>query len=368
MKIFNIIWSFSTGGIGKCFLTYDSLDNENLPVEVKSVCIDILNRDYDRNPLYKINATLVQIKHSFDGSWIPKLKDLIKTENPDLIFCHGFNGPVVVLIEKLLFGFKIPMVCSYHGLYHGPTPAKKLIAPFYNTVQTLIYKHFAQRVISVENYSRKYLIQKGVNSSKIVTVHNGISAENFGNRKVNLPHKKGHEITIGLASRMDSVKGIDYLIDSIVLVLERTNTPFKVYLVGEGPELDNLIFKVKQLSLEDVVLFVGYQDNIPEWLNSFDIFALPSLFEYHSIALLEAMRAGKAIVCTNVGGNTESIRDGVDGIVVPSKNPNEFSNALVKMLESEELRLTMGQSAQEHFYKEFTENIMKNNLIKALTL
>lgn len=368
MKIFNVIWSFSTGGIGKCFLTYAALGDVKPDVEVKSVCIDILNREYDRKPLNEINTTLVSINHSFDLSWVSRLGHLLKEEKPDVIFCHGFNGPVIVLLEKLLFGIKTPMICSYHGLYHGPTPAKKLIAPFYNKVQTLIYKYFAQRVILVENYSRKYLAKKGVDSVKMVTVHNGISTKNVVNNKVNLPHKKENEISIGLASRMDAVKGIDYLIDAIVLITQKTNVPFKVYLVGDGPELDCLIDKVKQSSLENIILFVGYQNNIPEWLNSFDIFALPSLFEYHSIALLEAMRAGKAIVSTDVGGNIESVRDGLDGIIVPSKNAEKLASAIVKMMESEELRLRMGKSAQEHFHIEFTEDIMKNNLIKALTL
>lgn len=53
------------------------------------------------------------------------------------------------------------------------------------------------------------------------------------------------------------------------------------------------------------------------WLNSADIFAITSFQENHSIALLEAMRAGKAIVATTVGGNSESITDGIDGLLVP---------------------------------------------------
>lgn len=368
MKVLNILWGFSTGGIGKCFLTYAALGDADPDVEVKSVCIDILNREYNRNPLNEINATLVSIDHSFDFSWIQRVAQIIKKEKPDVIFCHGFNGPVVVMIEKLFYGFRIPMICSYHGLYHAPTKIKRIIAPIYNWVQTLLYKYFAQRVILVENYSKKYLIDKGICSAKLLTVHNGISANYSANGKIDLPNNSENTISIGLASRMDSVKGINYLIDAIPLILEKTTIPFKVYLVGDGPEYDSLVAQVRKLSVECIVEFIGYQNNIPQWLNSFDIFALPSLFEYHSIALLEAMRAGKAIVSTDVGGNTESVRDGLDGIIVPSKNAEKLASAIVKMMESEELRLSMGKSAQERFHNEFTEDIMKNNLIKALTL
>jgi len=368
MKVFNIIWGYSTGGIGKCFLTYAALADVNTNIKVKSVCIDIQNREYDRSSLHKIGATLISIKHSFDISWISKLAKVIKEEKPDVIFCHGFNGPVVVKIVKLFYGIKIPMICSYHGLYHAPTKTKKIIAPIYNKVQTLLYKYSAHRVILVENYSKKYLIDKGISSAKLITVYNGISTNVDGNKKINLPNKPKNSISIGLASRMDSVKGIEYLIEAIPMIVKKTTLPFKVYLVGDGPEYDTLLEKVKQYSIEHLVEFIGYQSNIPEWLNAFDIFALPSLFEYHSIALLEAMRAGKAIVSTDVGGNTESIRDGLDGLIVPSKNVGELASAIVKMMESKELRITMGKSARERFLSEFTEEIMKNNLVEALTL
>lgn len=51
------------------------------------------------------------------------------------------------------------MICSYHGLYHAPTPQKRFIAPIFNRTQIWLYKHYANRIILVENFSKKYLLK-----------------------------------------------------------------------------------------------------------------------------------------------------------------------------------------------------------------
>ncbi len=362
MKILNVIWKFSTGGIGKCFQTYARLHDVDYDVEVVSACIDPQDCTYDRTALKAIGARIIPIKSVLDFSWQEKTKELIDEVQPDLIFCHGFNGPVVVQRLRQKYHLDIPMVCSYHGLYHAPSLQKKLLAPLYNNLQMLCYRKYAQKVIPVENYSLAYLKRKHVPESKIAVVHNGI-APHFEAKEIDLPEKG---VTIGLASRLDKVKGIEYLLEAVPLIKTRTKQPFHIYVVGDGPLDKDLRKRIAELHVEDDVTMTGYQGNIPDWLATWDIFCLPSLHEYHSIALLEAMRAGKAIVATDVGGNTESVRDGKEGLVVPSKDPSALAGALVKLIESPSLRKELGNHARERFEREFTEEVMKRNLVKVM--
>lgn len=362
MKILNIIWKFSTGGIGKCFMTYSRLHDVDQNVEVVSACIDPQNCTYDRKPLKDINARIIPIKSLRDSSWIKKTKDLIDEIQPDILFCHGFNGPVVVQIVRHKYHLDIPMVCTYHGLYHAPKLLKKPLAPIYNNLQMLCYRRFAQKVISVENYSLAYLRRKHVPENKLAVVHNGIDPH-VESHKIDLPEKG---ITIGLASRLDKVKGIEYLLEAVPLIKGKTQQPFNVYIVGDGPLDNSLRAKISEMHIGDYVTMTGYQSNIADWLATWDIFCLPSLHEYHSIALLEAMRAGTAIVATDVGGNTESITNEKEGLIIPSKNPAALAEALTKMIESASLRAELGRNAQERFEKEFTEETMKRNLVREL--
>ncbi len=121
---------------------------------------------------------------------------------------------------------------------------------------------------------------------------------------------------------------------------------------------------VKDFKLESNVNFMGYQSNITSWLNAWDIFVLPSLQENHSVALLEAMRAGKAIICTNVGGNPETVTHEKEALIVPSKDAQSIENALYRLINSQELRDTLGANAHKRFISSFTEEQTLKNLIK----
>ena len=124
--------------------------------------------------------------------------------------------------------------------------------------------------------------------------------------------------------------------------------------------------QIQVLGLTDLVSTVGFQDNVAQWMASCDVFVLPSLHEYHSIAVLEAMRAGKPIIATEVGGNGESIEKDLSGLLVPAKDEKALADALYKLVTDEELRKTLGENARKRFLKLFTEEAMQHNLIKAL--
>lgn len=365
MKIINLIWGFTLGaGIDKCYLTYAKLGEIDSSIEMKNVCIDIQCLNSHTEPLKEIGTTFISIKNKHDFSWVKKLNNLLKEEQADVVFTHGFNGAIMMMIERLFCGNKTKLICSYHGAYHAPTLLKKIVEPIYNSLPIFIYKHYAHRVICVENFSNNYLVKKGVPSDKVVTVHNGIRATNETGY-LKLPNHIDNAVTLLTASRITEVKGLPYLLKALSLIKKR-DVKFHYYMVGEGPDLEMLKKQIQVLGLTDLVSTVGFQDNVAQWMASCDVFVLPSLYEYHSIAVLEAMRAGKPIVATEVGGNGESIENNHSGLLVPSKNEKALADALYKLITDEELRKALGENARKRFLKLFTEEAMQHNLIKAL--
>lgn len=245
-----------------------------------------------------------------------------------------------------------------------PDIIKKIVEPIYNSLPIFIYKHYAHRVICVENFSNHYLVKKGVPSDKVVTVHNGIKATNE-TECLKLPNDIDNTVTLLTASRISEVKGLPYLLKALSLIKKR-GVKFHYYMVGEGPDLEMLKKQIEVLELTDSVSTVGFQDNVAQWMATCDIFVLPSLHEYHSIAVLEAMRAGKPIVATNVGGNGESIENNHSGLLVPSKDEKALADALYKLIMNEELRKALSENARKRFLELFTEEVMQHNLINAL--
>jgi len=362
-RVLNILWGFSTGGIGKCFLTYDKLGEIDKEIFVKSVCVVEIGSDCDTKPLKDQDIDIISIKGNCDFSWLNQLKTIYDNVNPDFIFCHGHNGPVIVSIFKLVFCKKTPVICTCHGVNLN---RNKWINKYVESLWMFIYRRrYVRKIICVEQFTPPVLCLKGVKKEKIVTVYNGIE-QSIDATPVELTHFNVDAPVIITASRLTRIKGIDYLIDALSL-LKNKGIKFFYFCIGNGEEEEYLKGMAADKGLTDKdIRFMGYQNNVPEWLAACDVFALPSLEEFHSIAILEAMRAKKAIVATNIGGNPESLRDGIDALLVPSMNSIALADALEKVLTSPELRERLSTSARERFLEKFTIDVMKKNLAREI--
>lgn len=368
MIVYNLIWGFTTGaGIDKCYLQYHDIASDDEDVEVYSVCVNVKSFNTDLELLKSLDVKIIDIDSQFDFSWLKKIDDNIKEVNPNIFFTHGFNGAIMALLLRFFKGVKTPVVTTYHGLYHAQTTKKKILEPIYNGLSRYFYKKFAKQTICVEHMSRKFLIEKGVPKDKVVTVHNGLKLlkkpPKIDLKSFNISERN---LIVLTASRITEVKGLNYLLEAIAELKGKTKVLFTYVMIGDGPDVHKLKQLAKELKILDYVSFIGYQNNIDSWLESADIFVLPSLHEYHSIALLEAMRSGIAIVATDVGGNVESVRNQKEGLIIESKNVKELSIALLKMLDDSSLRIQYGKVAKARFKNNFTEQAMKREILKIL--
>jgi glycosyltransferase involved in cell wall biosynthesis len=89
-----------------------------------------------------------------------------------------------------------------------------------------------------------------------------------------------------------------------------------------------------------------------------DVFVLPSLSEGQSLALLEAMAAGRAAVATRVGGNAELVLESETGILVPPKDPTALTEALHQLLDNRAMREAFGQRATRRVQRQFSARLM----------
>ena len=163
---------------------------------------------------------------------------------------------------------------------------------------------------------------------------------------------------IGTVANLFPRKGYEYLIEALVTVKEEY-PDICCFIVGEGSESyqEQLIALVKEKKLDSNVVFAGFQENVFEFLNAFDVFVLPSILEGFGIALLEAMAMSKAIVACKVGGVPEVIKDGVTGILVPPKDSGALAVALMKILGDNQLKSRLGISARKIVETKFTHEV-----------
>lgn len=360
MKILNVLWGFSAGGIGRCFLSYNKMPIACQDITVHSVCINPRDKKNDLTALSQHEIDVISIAQRFDMSWMKALYQRIQSFQPDYIFCHGFNGPVIVWVLKRRYRMRIPMVCSFHGEYHAPSTVKRLVSPVYNWLQSLMYRVAATRVITLEELSKNQLLKKGVHPAKLVIIPNGIADQTIAPSRIE--RSPGNPVRLTTISRLDAVKGLEYLIKALPETRKKISRPFELTIVGDGPERAKLEKLVAEMKLGGVIRFAGFQNDITGWLHEADIFLLPSLTECHSISLLEAMRAAKTIIATKVGGNTATIRDKLDGLLIPPADTTALAEALTILIPDTELRNRLGQSARKRFLEHFTEERMLTKL------
>ena len=367
IKILSIAWGLAGGGVSHYIGLIDGLEKVD-SVKLSHVVIRMPQWNVHQRLWKQLHPTELLIRNRLDLSWLPILLKTIKRTEVTHLFVHDFNAFFVGTLCRL-FGVRIPILASYHNTYIPRDSGRRKFAGLIHRHSVFFSKHVATRVITVAEMYRQELIQQGVNPHKIVTVHNGVphSAELkkegcLASRKVGIP--LGATI-IGTTSRFTPEKGLDYLIKAMPEVIEQ-HPGAHLVLLGSGPLRGELESLSTTLGISNNLHFVGFHENIDEWLTGFHIFALPSLAEGHSIGLLEAMRASRAIVCTPVGDNTETIRDETDGLVVPVKDSKALATALTTLVADPALRTELGASARRRFELSFTASRMTDATLKVI--
>ena len=360
MKILSIHWGLSHGGVATYAANIERL-HDRLSVGLRSLCILPNGRDVDQDVLDSLDARVLRVSSVADLSWIWRVRAIIVDEKPDCVLTHGFNGHFASFLAMAGMHLPIRRLASYHGSYHPNTRSRRLVAPIYNGFTNWYLQHKADAIVSVAQFCVDALVESGVPINKFTVVHNGIP--NFipeHDKRTIIRHEWGMDsdnVIIGIASRLEKIKGLDYLLEAFASA-SSDNNKLRLVLIGEGTQKGALQKLAGSLSIDSIVKFVGIRNDIPDCLSAMDIFALPSLSEAHSIGLLEAMRARKAVVATDVGGNTESVRNEREGLIIKSADVNELTEALHRLANDAELRDRLGAAAYERFCSEFTEDVM----------
>lgn len=182
--------------------------------------------------------------------------------------------------------------------------------------------------------------------------------------------KPMHDVhTIISVGRFNWQKDYDTAIKAISIIKQKC--PNIVYrCVGYGEQEQHIRSYVKQCGIDDVVEFHINPDNIPELLDTSDIYLSTSLFEGTSNSIMEALNANLPVVCTNVGDNSYLVHDGENGYLAKTGDYDMIAKLLLNLIENYQKRLDMGRISKEILmqdysmmkFKEKYEEILNNQL------
>jgi glycosyltransferase involved in cell wall biosynthesis len=200
-----------------------------------------------------------------------------------------------------------------------------------------------------ETVKREIIQLSGYPPEKIVVFARGIDLSLFKpNISLRLNLRKRLDIeekkVIIMNRSFKPVYGIDYFLRALPRVWEKVPSVY-VLLIGSGPLEREFKKIVKELNLESIVKFIGEVPNaeMPAYLNASDLYVSSSLSDGTSLSLLEAMACGLPVVVTDVPAILEWVENGVNGLVVPRRSIDELAEAIIYLLQQEDIRKEMGE-------------------------
>ncbi len=220
----------------------------------------------------------------------------------------------------------------------------------------------------------KWVVRKSINCADRVTATSGMleksTIELIGRKKdiqvipfgVDLGHyhyiKRANKdiIRIGTVRNLTPKYGIEYLIRATAACIGKSYD-CRLTIVGDGIIRQDLEKLVKDLKLDEYVTFTGAVPNekVVEYLNEFDIFVMPSVEEGETfgVAAVEAMATGLPVIASKIGGLPEVVDDGITGTLIKPGDVEDLTKALIKYIESEELRRTHGTNGRAKVEREY---------------
>jgi len=291
----------------------------------------------------------------------------------DIVHVH-LAAPTAALAGFLYAKLKKPpFVVSYHGdlVLNLGNFVRKFTTTFYNNLLHNRILSYADAIISP---SKSYIKNSRFlwrYENKVVVISHGIVHTDFHvpydklecRKRIGLPLDANIILFVGWLSPH---KGPDILIRAMTKILYRVPDAVAVFM-GTGESRGDLERLAKKLDIINHIRFMGYiKEKIKKALiyNSSDIFAFPStMTESFGLSCLEAMECGLPIVASNIGGIPDQVVNGLNGLLVPPRDPEALAEAIICLFKNKEMKKRMSNEgklrAQRYSWPRIAEKIEK---------
>lgn len=285
-------------------------------------------------------------KLGLDVSMVTKLAKLMRQEKPDVIHTHLDVIKYAVAAAKLN-GIR-RCVHTVHNVAHEEAEGR--IQKIINTVYFRL--GWSVPVALSPEVQRTIVSFYGMKDGKVPVIYNGVDLSRC------IPktgYKLSQPVQLLHIGRFNYQKNHRGLLTAFAMILrEKPNCCLN--LLGDGELRQEIEAYAEELGIREKVIFHGSQSDVHPYLHDADIFLLPSQFEGMPMTIIEAMGTGLPVVASAVGGVPDMLRNGESGILV-SREPEAVADAVLQLLQQEELRKTLGEHAREDS-KQFSSESM----------
>lgn len=307
---------------------------------------DIQFNTFDYTPYIGNKLVDKYIQTYRDYLWWTKMR--IK-KSYDIIHAHH---PIAAMAMKQIFP-DTKLILTLHSSYERELILNKVIKP--DSVEakflTSIYRELevtADRILTVSHAFQSYLKNYVEDADQIKVIHNGFDEKRF--RPIAHENEVTQLITV---CRLVPAKGLDVLLKACARIKAKGH-PFVLHIIGDGPIREELEAMAQQLGLYDDIIFYGYMLHPEEFMPFFDVFVLPSRAEAFGSVFAEAALCQLALVGTDVGGVSEQIENGVNGLLVPVEDDSALATALETLIIDPDYRYQLAREASNKAKRDYS--------------
>tara|TARA_R100000027_G_scaffold2635_2_gene2587 strand:+ start:6474 stop:7598 length:1125 start_codon:yes stop_codon:yes gene_type:complete len=278
----------------------------------------------------------------FDPRTVPILCREALAYRADVLHLHGYASTNFGRVASRIVSR--PNVVHEHVVF----PSQ----PLYQEWADALLSGITDSSLAISDAVAEYMVRtRRVPEKTLDTFFYGIPFDEFAppnedqiaavRREAGIPESGKVIVTAG---RLAPQKGLVSFVAAFAKVAE-ADPLVQLVIVGEGPERGPVEAAAREAGISDRVHLVGFRKDVRPWIAMGNIFVIPSYYEGGPITLLEAMRLSRAIVSTPVGLVPQAIRDGVNGLLVPSGEPEKLAGAMSRILADENLEKRLGAQA-----------------------
>tara|TARA_Y100000389_G_scaffold162367_1_gene165138 strand:- start:737 stop:1888 length:1152 start_codon:yes stop_codon:yes gene_type:complete len=322
---------------------------------------EILNKIDNRVKLEVIKNLVNEIRPFKDFLALIEIKKKIKNISPDIVHTHSSKAGILGRIAAWLSGTKL-IIHTIHSLpFISANFLTKNFYIFIEKITSIVTNIF----INVSEGTKEiYLKSRIGKSSNHHVIFSGFDVDKFKNAKkieainyLNTNIKLNGSKIIVRIGRFEKLKRYNELIETFNKVLEKFPNTLLI-LVGDGELLDENKKLTQKLNLEDKIIFTGFTEHPEKIIALSDICVMNSEREGLSRAMLQYLASGKPVVCSNIYGVDEVIKDNVNGCLYESKDKDGLYNALINLLNDNRLLKDLTIGAQNTELSKWSIEIM----------
>lgn len=313
------------------------------------VCLPMLGREIGTKKDLLIVLLLLPIYWLL---WLVNIHILETKSKIDLICLQSMTEKIFLTPILKFIGYKVIWI------EHGPlymSEKSRVVKWLYR-----VMSDFPKTIITVSKDTEADLLRGGVIFRKLKVVHIGIDTEKvkpLRERKIeyikrSLAIKPVSKI-IGFLGTVTKEKGIEDFLE-ISLQLVRRGGDFYFLIIGDGPDLYWMKKQVKKQRIDSHYRFVGFVEDARSYLGIIDIFLFPTLHkEGISLAMLEAQSMEKVIVTRDIGGNSEIVKNSVNGFLYKDWDREVVSRQITKLFANSKVIIKVGKEARKNVILRF---------------